>query len=202
MYMGSNSLRGWIEVIVFAALATVLSFFPISIGDYSLVLSIVPLVFISLRRGLLQGLFSSGLAGILFLVFKEGSADLSDNIIMQFAPLAFIGVTGLFAKFTQRTLNNKRYTNAAVNIITGSFFGTLLYFIWMLIGSIFFVGDVPANESSAFSYYFEIYGISFLISLVATALVLLLLARWMPKVFIPRDTRFLSRKEKSRLLND
>lgn len=196
--MGSNSLRGWMEVVVFAVVATVISFFPVTIGEYSLVLAGLPLIFISLRRGLLQGLFAGGLAGILFLLFKEGSPDLSENIVTQFGPLAFIGITGLFAKYTQRTLNNKRYSNAALNIVTASFIGMLLYFVWVIVGSLFFTTEVSSNGSNLFS----IYGLSFLLSVVVTAVVLLLLAKFAPKLFIPRDTSFLSRKEKSRLLND
>lgn len=200
--MGSNSLKGWIEVIVFAVVAVILALFPISIGNYGLALGILPLVFISLRRGLLQGLFSGALAGILLLLFKEGSPDFTGNIITQFGPLAFIGISGLFAKFTQRTLNNKRYSNAALNIVTASFFGTLLYYIWMMVGSLFFRTEAPLNESNSFAYYFEMHGVSFLISFAVTAVLLLLLAKVAPKTFIPRDTPFLSRKEKSRLLND
>lgn len=196
--MGSNSLRGWMEVVVFAIAATLVSFFPVSVGEYSLVLAGIPLIFISLRRGLLQGLFAGGLAGILFLLFKEGSPDLSENIVTQFSPLAFIGITGLFAKNTQRTLNNKRYSNAALNIITASIIGMLLYFVWMAVGSVFFTTEVASNESNLFN----IYSLSFLLSVVVTAAVLLLLAKFAPKLFIPRDTSFLSRKEKSRLLND
>lgn len=196
--MGSNNLRGWMEVVIFAVLAMLISFFPISIGGYSLVLAVIPLVFISLRRGLLQGLFAGGLAGILFLLFKEGSPDFSENMVTQFGPLAFIGITGLFAKYTQRTLNNKRYSNAALNIVTASFFGTLLYFVWVIVGALFFAPEVASNGSNMF----EMYGLSFLISFAVTAVVLLLLAKFAPKLFIPRNTAFLSRKEKSRLLND
>lgn len=200
--MGSNSLKGWVEVVIFSAAALILSFIPISIGDYSLAWAILPLVFVSLRRGLLQGLFSGALAGILILVFKEGSSDFTENLVTQFGPVAFIGITGFFAKFTQRTLHNKRYSNAAVNIVTASFLGSLLYYVWELIGSVSFAADSLPSESSAYSTYFPIQGISFLITFAVVSIVLLLLAKFAPKIFIPKDTPFLSRKEKSRLLND
>lgn len=201
-YMGSNSLRGWIEAILIGVVSYLLLYVPIAVGDSSLTFSVLPILFIGLRRGLLQGFFAGIVAGILALLLMSNSNDLLVNIVSQFGPLAFIGIVGFFAKFTQRTLNNKRYPNAAVNIITASILGTLVFYLWKFVASLSFNAEQVAEGSSAISHYLKIDGLSFAVTLAANAIVLLLLAKFLPKFFIPKDTPFLSRKEKSKLLND
>ena len=119
------------------------------------------------------------------------------NLVNQFGPYAFVGIAGFFAKFTQRTLNNKRFPNAALNIITASVLGTVVSFVWVLIGS------VSSDDATlTFTDALKREGLS-LHSIAGSAiLIFLLLAKVLPQVFIPRDTPFLSRKEKSKLLND
>lgn len=194
--MGSTTMKSWLEVLAAAVAAFALSYATILVAqEYSLVLAVLPLVFISLRRGMLPGLLAGMLTGVLALLIKGGSGDLVERAVSSFGPFAFVGIAGLFAKFTQRTLNNKRYPNAALNIVTASFFGSLIYFVWMFIASVF-LDRVEAADALA------IHGISFLLTFSFTAAVLLVLAKVMPKSLVPKDTRFLSRKEKSRLLND
>lgn len=193
--MGSSSLKGWIEGIAAAIVALLLTFISLPIGEYTIALAVIPLVFISLRRGLVPGLFASALAGILAYLFTSTGDDVASNIVREFGPLAFVGISGFFAKFTQRTLHNKRFSNAALNITTASFFGAFIYFVWILIDS------VLLNENSIISFL-QVDGVSFLLTFATTAILLLVLAKTAPKMFVPKDTRFLSRKEKSRLLND
>lgn len=186
--MGSMSMKGWIEAIGAALVAFALSFLSIQIGNFSLVLAIIPLVFISLRRGMLQGFGAGVIAGLLVFFFNTEASELLVELMSGFAPLAFIGLSGFFAKFTQRTLNNKRFPNAALNIVTASLLGSLLYFIWIFV--------------SAEAMTIQVAGISFLLTFAVAAVVLVLLAKLAPSSYIPKDTPFLSRKEKSRLLND
>ena len=195
-YMGSASLKAWIEGIIAAGLAIGLLFLPITVGDSQFVLSILPILFISLRRGMLQGFFA-GIVTAIVAVFLNGNADLITNLVNQFGPYAFVGIAGFFAKFTQRTLNNKRFPNAALNIITASVLGTVVSFVWVLIGS------VSSDDATlTFTDALKREGLSFLLIAGAAILIFLLLAKVLPQVFIPRDTPFLSRKEKSKLLND
>ena len=111
--------------------------------------------------------------------------------------VAAVGIAGFFAKFTQRTLNNKRFPNAALNIITASVLGTVVSFVWVLIGSL-----SSDDATLTFTDALKREGLSFLLIAGAAILIFLLLAKVLPQVFIPRDTPFLSRKEKSKLLND
>ena len=184
--MGSTSLKSWIEMLVAAGVAVLLAFFSIQISGYTLALAVLPLVYFALRRGIVQGMLASLLAGIIILVMQLGETELSVSLVTFFGPYAFIGLSGLFAKNTQRTLNNKRFKNAALNIVTAAIFGSLLFFIWQFIAS-----GTLENEM-----------IGFALTSAAVAIVLLLLAKVAPNLFVPKDTRFLSRKEKSRLLND
>lgn len=184
--MGSTSLKSWIEVFAATAMAVLLAFFSIQISGYTIALAVLPLVYFALRRGIVQGMVASLLAGIIILVMHLGETELTAGLVTHFGPHAFIGLSGLFAKNTQRTLNNKRFKNAALNIVTASILGGLLFFIWQLVAS-----GTLENEL-----------IGFAITSAVVAIVLLLLAKVAPKLFVPKDTPFLSRKEKSRLLND
>lgn len=184
--MGSTSLKGWLEAAVTVVLAILLSLVSLQIGGYPIVLAILPLVFFSLRRGLLQGLVASILTGIIVLAMNWGEADGVASLVAYFGPFGFVGISGLFARNTQRTLNNKRFPNAALNIVTASILGSLLFYLWALLAS----GNLT-NEL-----------VGWLISAAIVSLALLIAAKVAPRVFIPKDTPFLSRKEKSRLLND
>ena len=133
--MGSTSLKSWIEMLVAAGVAVLLAFFSIQISGYTLALAVLPLVYFALRRGIVQGMLASLLAGIVILVIQLGETDLAAGLVRYFGPYAFIGLSGLFAKNTQRTLNNKRFKNAALNIVTAAILGSLLFFIWQLIAS-------------------------------------------------------------------
>ena len=128
--------------------------------------------------------------------------DVAADILTQAAPFVFVGIAGFFAKFTQRTLNNKRFPNAALNIVTASFFGTLVYFVWALISDIFLSEEAVPAGVSAFAHFLPGQALSFAATFGVSAVVLVLIAKFAPKAYIPKGSRFLSRKEKSKLLND
>lgn len=184
--MGSTSLKGWIEAMVTVVVTVLLSLVSLQLSGYLIVLAVLPLVFFALRRGLIQGLLASILVGITILVMNLGEADVMSGLVTYFGPYGFIGLSGLFARNTQRTLNNKRFPNAALNIVTASIFGSFLFFIWLLVES----GELTSEL------------IGWTITAAIVSIILVIVAKVAPKAFIPRDTPFLSRKEKSRLLND
>ncbi len=126
--MGSNNVKAWGEAVLFAVLAFALTYVTIPAGDYAIALAMLPLVFFSLRRGILLGLAAGIVAGVIQFFVASGGSDILENIVTNIAPFAFVGIAGFFAKFTQRTLNNKRFSNAALNIVTASFFGAIVSF--------------------------------------------------------------------------
>lgn len=184
--MGSTSIKNWLEIFLAAVVAVILTFIPIVVGEFQITLAILPLIYFGLRRGLAQGLAASLLTGVAMLALYLGQADFASVFVSKVGPYAFVGVTGLFARNTQRTLNNKRFPNAALNIITASIIGAGLLIIWQLLS----LGDSNSVLVSG------------ILTFVISSIVLMLVARVNPKLYIPKDTPFLSRKEKSRLLND
>lgn len=200
--MGSNSTKAWIEAALFAVLAIALAYVTMPVGEYTIVFALLPLLFISLRRGILLGLVSGTLTGLALFALKGDGTDVAADILTQAAPFVFVGIAGFFAKFTQRTLNNKRFPNAALNILTASFFGTLVYFVWALLSDIFSSEEAVPAGVSAFAHFLPGQALSFAATFAVSAVILLLIAKIAPKAYIPKDSRFLSRKEKSKLLND
>jgi len=202
IFMGSNSTKAWIEAALFAVLAIALAYVAMPFGEYTIVFALLPLLFISLRRGILLGLVSGTLTGLALFALKGEGTDVAADILTQAAPFVFVGIAGFFAKFTQRTLNNKRFPNAALNIVTASFFGTLVYFAWALISDIFLSEEAVPADVSAFAHFLPGQALSFAATFAVSAVVLVLIAKFAPKAYIPKGSRFLSRKEKSKLLND
>ncbi|MGA9519547.1 MAG: energy-coupled thiamine transporter ThiT [Trichococcus sp.] len=200
--MGSNSTKAWIEAALFAVLAIALAYVAMPLGEYTIVFALLPLLFVSLRRGILLGLVSGTVTGLALFMLKGEGTDVAADILTQAAPFVFVGIAGFFAKFTQRTLNNKRFPNAALNIVTASFFGTLVYFVWALISDIFLSEEAVPAGVSAFAHFLPGQALSFAATFAVSAVVLVLIAKFAPKAYIPKGSRFLSRKEKSKLLND
>ena len=67
--MQNEKLRVYLEGTLFAAIAMILSMIPTGIGSsYSISLGTIPLTFFAIRRGMLPGLFSGFLRGILHVV--------------------------------------------------------------------------------------------------------------------------------------
>jgi len=200
--MGSNSTKAWIEAALFAVLTIALAYVTVPVGEYKIVVALLPLLFFSLRRGILLGLVSGTLAGLALFALEGTGTDAATAVLTQAAPFVFVGIAGFFAKFTQRTLNNKRFPNAALNIATAAFFGVLVHFVWALISDIFTSEEAIPDGVSAFAHLLPGQALSFAATFAVSAVVLLLIAKFAPKAYIPKDSRFLSRKEKSKLLND
>lgn len=149
-----------------------------------------------LRRGILLGLVSGILTGLCLFALKGEGADVAADILNQAAPFVFVGIAGFFAKFTQRTLNNKRFPNAALNILTASFFGTLVYFVWVLISDIFLSEEAVPAGVSAFAHFLPGQALSFAATFAVSAVVLVLIAKFAPKTYIQKAAVSLSRKRK------
>lgn len=186
IFMGSNSTKAWIEAALFAVLAIALAYVAMPFGEYTIVFALLPLLFISLRRGILLGLVSGILTGLVLFALKGEGADVAADILNQAAPFVFVGIAGFFAKFTQRTLNNKRFPNAALNIVTASFFGTLVYFVWVLISDIFLSEEAVPAGVSAFAHFLPGQALSFAATFAVSAVVLVLIAKFAPKAYIPK----------------
>lgn len=180
-------------LILAVAAQYVSSFIP---GDYS-GLAMLPLIWLALRYGSPLAIISALLTGLIVGFTRQGFTDWLSVLLEEVLPLLTVGFAGLFAKYTQKTLNNRRYSSTYLNIFTGALLSTASY---MFIK--FWLTPLALDEISLL----QINGWEFWLSLVVVwliiGLVILIMARSNPKLIIPKRTKYLSRKETSSLLND
>lgn len=166
------------------------------IFGYDLGLSLLPIVWLALRYGPPSGIIGGAGAGLITGLLA-GTGDWSVIILYYTLPMMFAGIAGLFAKYTQKTLNNRRYSSTYLNIFTGSLLASLAYYLLKYGLAPYTLGhteDVAVTDPD--------FWISLAAGWVLISLILSLMAKFNPSTLIPKRTKYLSRKETSSLLND
>lgn len=160
-------------------------------------IGLIALIWFALRYGWSSGVLAGTLAGIIIGLFDYGFRDGVEKVILSIIPYLSIGLAGLFAKYTQKTLNNHRYSSTYLNIVTASLLTGLSFYLLRYLVLPMGLGiesELPVNELN--------FWLSWLITSVICAILMIILGRMNPAFLIPKRTRFLSRKETSSLLND
>lgn len=160
-------------------------------------LSLIPLMWLGFRHGsplavlgaTLTGLFEGGIR----LGWDEGLEIIGEAIL----PLLAVALVGFFAKYTQKTLNNRRLSSTYLNIATGSLLASLAYFCLR-----FVVAPLAMGQAVSFNWKGWQDWVTVLMTWLMAAAVLSIMARLKPSWIIPRRSKYLSRKETSSLLND
>lgn len=157
------------------------------------------LLLYAFRRGPLAGFAAGFIFGGLnaWLIMPESYASWPIILAMAGIGLA-LGVAGLFARNLQRTLHNKRMKSVYLNLVTGTVLSLLLYFAGELVVNhwLFDLTAVPLSTQ------LRVTTLGFAFNLVLSLVILILLLNIQSKYFIPKNTPYISRKERSRLLND
>ena len=186
--MQNEKLRVYLEVTRFAAIAMILSMIPTGIGSsYSISLGTIPLTFFAIRRGMLPGLFSGFLWGILHVV--SGTAYIL-NIYQFFIEytIAFtsIGFAGYYSKKISHSIKSHSMQTARKYLIITTFIGSLARWFWHFVAGVFFWGEyaVWGLDPITFSLLFN--GASMLSTVAVTIVVLILLFNRAPSMFIPK----------------
>lgn len=193
--MNKRTLRMMTEMTLAGIIAFVLAYFSQSlanqIGGFDLALVLIPLVWLALRHGSASAILVAALIGLVDGLVKVGMSDFLVLIGQYVAPLLAVGLAGLFAKYSQKTLNNKRYSSTYLNIYTGTLLAVLVYFVIKQV-----LMPLALGEGIAFDW------LSALLAWLVIATLIALFARLNPDFLIPKRSKYLSRKETSSLLND
>lgn len=164
---------------------------------FQLALWPIPLIWIGLRHGGATAVVSSAIAGLaLSLILPAQTDNQWINFLSIILPMLATGVTGLFARNTQKTLNNRRYSSTYLNIWTASLLVIAIAFL-LKAGLNIFLLDIPWQQALAMSNWTDV-----LLSILLSGIVFTLIARFMPHWLIPKRSKYLSRMETSSLLND
>ncbi|XJS09755.1 energy-coupled thiamine transporter ThiT [Aerococcaceae bacterium WGS1372] len=166
------------------------------IGNYS-ALTLLPLIWLALRFGPPTAIVLATITGIIIGIVQLGFSSWLTQVVEYILPLLFAGIAGLFAKYTQKTLNNRRYSSTYLNIVTAVALSTLVFMLTK-----FFLAPIALGEISGLQITSMEFWLSYVILVVVMSVILIVMARSNPKLIIPKRTKYLSRKETSSLLND
>lgn len=160
-------------------------------------IALVALVWLALRYGSPSAIVSGVIAGLIIGLTRQGFSQWLSLVVEEILPVLSVGFAGLFAKYTQKTLNNRRYSSVYLNVFTGALLTSASY---MFIK--YWLAPLALNELSLLRITGWEFWVSLLVVWLVISLVIVIMARLNPKLIIPKRTKYLSRKETSSLLND
>ncbi|MFE0442374.1 energy-coupled thiamine transporter ThiT [Aerococcus sp. NPDC058936] len=198
----SQKLVVWVEGLLFVILALLIeSIFPETITSYNITvaISLTLLVFYSYRRGSIAGYIAGAVLGAVVGYLQVENVQTEWMVLVASAiQAAMVGLSGKFARNLQRTLFNRRMSSVYLNLITGTSMTFAAFFILKFIFNqyVLNVGQV-ADGTYAMSMLW-----SFLANLALALIILVIILNVSSKYWIPKNTPYISRKERSRLLND
>lgn len=197
--MKNSRIRMLVEIALFAAVAFVLDLLIPSIGHgIKITVKMLPIIFLSLRWGLLPGMAGGLIWGLLQIITGEAYILSAPQVIIEYV-IAFssIGVAGLFHKKMQRTLadpSSKKSDQAmvaAMALITGSF----ARYIWHMIAGYVFWSENIESPTAAMANTITINGLGFITETVTCLVVLLLITGYYRQLFYnPQSVKELRKK--------
>ncbi|MDO4774632.1 MAG: energy-coupled thiamine transporter ThiT [Aerococcaceae bacterium] len=156
-------------------------------------LSLLPLIWLALRYSGATAVIAGAVAGLTGGLILYGLAEPFKLIVLAILPVLVVGVAGFFAKYTQKTLNNRRLSSTYLNIVTATVLVAVLYYAVRFGISPLALG-IPAT--------LMVQWLGVLITIAVISIVLCVGAKLNAKLIIPKRSKYLSRKETSILLND
>jgi len=184
------SLRSRIllEGTIVSALAMALSFIPLNIGTgFSVSLGMVPLTLYALRRGVIPGVYSGLVWGLLhFLMGQVYFLTVSQVIIEYIFAFAVAGLSGLYSQKLQNTLKTTP-SSAWKYVVSGTFIGVLARYIFHFIAGFIFWGKYAIWGLSPVLYSLVANAISGLLTGLVTVIILLLILNKNKNLFMPKE---------------
>lgn len=177
------------EGTIIAALAMALSFIPTMIGSsFTVSLGQIPLTVYALRRGVRPAVIAGFVWGMLhFLTGQAYILNVWQALIEYPIAFPFAGFAGLFAGKVQQAFRSNNQTAAIQTVIAGALTGALARFFWHFVAGVIFWGSYALWGLSPLWFSLVTQGISGLATGVVSAVVCLVIAKTMPRLFTPKD---------------
>lgn len=184
--MNKQRLLMMIEVAIFAAIGFILDKLSFSIwaqgGSISLVM--VPIVMMAFRWGTLPGLATGLIVGILQVLTGGMILTPVQGILDYFFAFTIVGIAGLFRPLVM-SASKKSGGKMLLWILVGTTVGGLLRFISHTTAGAVFFGAYAGDQNPWI--YSIIYNASYMIpAIILTAIVLFLLFKAAPKLFVQK----------------
>ena len=186
----SKNLNICIEGTIIAALATVLSLVPFNIGpSFSVTVGAPVMMLYCLRRGLIPGFFASFLWGVLHILI--GTAYILtplQGFIEYFIAFGFTGLAGLYTQKVQQAIADQNQKALVWQVTLGTIVGTVGRYFWHTIAGYYFWGSYAPEGWSAWFYSIVMNGVSALATGAFTIMVLAVIAKTNPQLFVPKKS--------------
>lgn len=158
-----------------------------------LAFTLLPLIWLALRHGSPTAVVAATFSGVMSGVITMGTNDIFQFILIGILPLLSVGIAGFFAKYTQKTLNNRRLSSTYLNIVTATILVVLLSYAIR-----FVLSPLALNQPIELMSNW----LGLVLTIVMISGILCIIAKTKPESIIPKRSKYLSRKETSILLND
>ncbi|RZI49712.1 energy-coupled thiamine transporter ThiT [Lactococcus kimchii] len=176
----SNSkfnIRLLTEIAFMAALAFVISLIPNTVYGWIIIeIACIPILLLSLRRGLAAGAFGGLIWGILALITGHAYILTLTQAGLEYliAPVC-LGLAGLFA---QKTTKLKLFP-----VLSGIFIAVLVKYFFHFLAGIIFWSQYAWKGWGAVAYSLAVNGISGILTAVAAGIILSIFVKKFPKIF-------------------
>ena len=189
--MRTTATRIWVEGTIIAALSMALSFIPLSIGpSFSISLGQIPLAVFALRRGIKPALLAAFIWGMLHFPLGQAYFLSVIQVLIEY-PIAFtfVGFTGIAAVKLRQAILNNDLRMAQQQIIWGVLVGSVARYFWHFVAGVAFWGSYALWGMNPWIYSLIMNGASGLATAAVTVVVLVILLRMMPTLFMPKDVK-------------
>lgn len=191
------SIQVWVEGTIVAAMAMALSYIPIEIANSGIDLSLglVPIILYAYRRGAYAGISAGFLWGLLNIVLGSAMKNFVSvsQILMEYPfAFAFSGIAGIFSHRIQEGLKQNHLKKVLTFVILGSVLSVVSRWFWHFWAGVFVWGIYAPKGMSPYLYSFTLNGTSALINSVYAGVVLTLLLKTTPSLFVPKKNYFVS----------
>lgn len=180
----SNNLRFITELALFIALSVVLSFWSIHLWGEggSISFQMVPTMIMAYRYGYKGGLTVGFLFGLIKLIL--GAYILTPFQAFLDYPLAFglVGFTAVTVPMVKKAFSRKQMGKGAFWLTVGVFIGSFLRFLSHMLSAVIFFGQYAPKGESVWIYSILYNGSYMLPSFIASAIVLVIIAKVYPKM--------------------
>ncbi|WP_430601845.1 thiamine transporter [Enterococcus sp. DIV0724b] len=194
----TSELRVWIEGTIVAAIAMVLSFIPTNVGSsFSISLGMIPITLYALRRGTKAGFFSAFIWGLLHFPLAQVYYLMPAQVIIEYIlAFGFAGFAGMYSSKLKQSIREKEYMKSGRIIIYASFLGTLMRYFWHFIAGVLFWGSFALWGMNPWLFSFVMNGLSGLATAIVTSVVLMLLLKINPTLFLSENRVQMSQHDK------
>lgn len=177
--MKKYALNVYIEAIIMAVFAYVLSLIPLQLGQFDVSLGMIPLIVLGLRRGLSPTLIAGLCWGVLKLITGSSQIlSLMQGFTEYILAFLFAGLAGLFYHQFRKT------HHANFVIIEAAFVACVARFFWHFIaGGIFWASYAP-KAINPWLFSLIVNGGSAILTTVVAVVVCLILYHMAPTLFL------------------